>query len=137
MTLTTGRSKAGFTLSELLLTLVILSFGLVTIVGSYITAASVLNSALNRIQAIEFLKDKLSKLTQEAIEKKGLDSQSLNEQVIINNRPSDYNLEISPLKASENLDLSDKLNLVRLSLSFKERNIEKNVNILGVLEKKE
>ncbi|MDP3142734.1 MAG: hypothetical protein Q8N14_02135, partial [Candidatus Omnitrophota bacterium] len=114
-----------------------LSFGLVAIVGSYLTAANALNTCQNRLKVIEFLQGKLAILQQETIEQNGLKPATLNEDTTLNNRPATYVLEISALPATEELDLSDKLNTAKLSLAWKERNIEKDASIFTYLEKKQ
>lgn len=126
----------GFTLTELLLSTVILSFGLVAIIGSYLTAANALDSTQNRLKAIEILQGKLAILQQETIEQNGLTPATFKEDTTLNNRLATYALEISALPATEELDLSGKLNTVKLSLVWKERNIDKDATIFTYLEKK-
>jgi len=138
MTLSAGKNNSfGFTLTELLLSTVILSFGLVAIIGSYLISANGLNISQNRLRAIEFLQGKWAILQQEAIEQNGLNPTTSKEEVNLNNRPATYALEISDLPATEDLDLSSKLNLVKLSLAWKERNIDKDAVIFTYLEKKQ
>lgn len=123
-----------FTLAELLLSVVILSFGLVAIIGTYLTAANALDSSQNRLQAVEFLQEKLGLLEEEVVAQN--DILPTNEEITLNNRPATYNLEVSDLPAAEGVDLGADLNLVELSLSWKERNVDKDVSIFSYLEKK-
>ena len=126
----------GFTLTELLLSLVILSFGLVAIIGSYLTATNALNASQNRLRAVELLQKKFALLKQKVIEQNGLDAVTFSEPAVLNNRPAVYSEETSALNNSPGLDLSQELNLVKLSLAWKERNIDKDVSILTYLEKR-
>jgi len=137
MILTIGRNNnsSGFTLAELLLSVVILSFGLVAIIGSYMTVANALEGSQNRLKAIEFLQDKLAILQQGIIEENY--PEPSRGQVALNNRPATYTLEISNLPTFEEIDLNDKLSLVKLSLAWKERNIDKDASVSTYLKKKQ
>jgi prepilin-type N-terminal cleavage/methylation domain-containing protein len=126
----------GFTLAELLISVVILSFGLVAIIGSHLTAVNTLNTSQNRITAVEFLQNKLGLLKQEALEQNGLLPADYNEKTILNNRPATYRAEISSLPVLAGLDLSEELALVKLSLAWKERDINKDAALFIYLEKK-
>lgn len=129
-------APTGLTLIELMLSVVVLSFGLVAIIGSFLTATSALNTSQNRLKAIELLQKRLALLKQESIEQNGLDETTFSEPVVLNNRPAHYSEEISSLPNLPSLDLSQELNLVKLSLAWKERNIDKDVSVFTYLEKK-
>jgi prepilin-type N-terminal cleavage/methylation domain-containing protein len=128
------RSNKGFTLTELLLSVVILSFGLVAIIGTYLTAANALDHSQNRLEAVAFLQDKLVTLNQDIMEQQF--PEAVSESVLLNHRPATYILDISALAVTDKPDLSDKLDLAKLSLAWKERNIDKDVSVFTYLEKK-
>jgi len=129
-------SLTGFTLAELLLSVVILSFGLVGVIGSYLTAANALDSGQNRLRAVELLQGKLTALQKDVIEGDGLSPASSSEEIMLYNRPATYSLEIASDVTDGELDLSKELNSVKLSLAWKERNIEKDVSVFTYLENK-
>lgn len=64
--------ERSFTLIELLISVAILGFGLVTVIQSYIISANALNISQNYINAMRIAKDKLSELELAAYEKEGL-----------------------------------------------------------------
>ncbi len=128
-------NRFAFTLAELLLSVVILSFGLSAIIGTYMTAASALDTSRNRNRAVEILKEKFAALKEETVKNGGIEPRSLHEEITLNNRPAAYDLEIVPLPALDELDLGKYLNSIKLSLSWKERNIPKDISVITYLEK--
>lgn len=129
--------KKGFTLVELLISLVILSFGLVAIVGSFLVANRALSHSQNRLKAVEFLREKLFLLKQEALENGGLEPKEESLETKVGSRACVYKLEIAPVAPGPDVDLSQELNLVKLSLDWKEANIAKDVSVWTCLEKKQ
>ncbi|MFZ5801374.1 MAG: type IV pilus modification PilV family protein [Candidatus Omnitrophota bacterium] len=134
----TGKgNNQGFTLAELMLSVVILSFGLVTIIGSFLVANRALNHSHNRLKAIEFLREKLFLLKVEALESGGLNPEEKSIKVALAGRPAVYKLEISPFTSVSDIDLSEELNLVKLSLGWKEANVGKELSVWTCLERKQ
>jgi prepilin-type N-terminal cleavage/methylation domain-containing protein len=129
-----GGHFRGFTLIELILSVLILSFGLVAIIGAYISVNNGLNSIQNRLAAVEFLKEKYALLRQKAIEEGGFKPFDLKEEVVLNGRPAVYGLQISSLSSSDNPDLSRDLNSAGLSLSWKEHGVDKKISISTYIE---
>ena len=140
MILSTGKNNPkficlGFTLAELLLSVVVLSFGLAAIIGAYLIAGSALEGSQSRGRAVEILKEKFATLKEDSLKNGGVEPQTLREEVALNSRPASYSLEIVPLAAVEELDLGEYLNSAKLSLSWKERNISKDISVIAYREK--
>jgi|GEM_PF-1959328 len=76
MTLRTGNNSKpfseGFTLVEALLTMVILSIGIMGILGAYRTSLNALEVVRDNTQALNFLKEKLAEIEKKAVEKQNL-----------------------------------------------------------------
>ena len=68
----TGRTKRGFTLIEIMLTVAILSFGLVIILQSFATALDGLKRTRGVSVASSLLEEKMEELTEKAKEEEGM-----------------------------------------------------------------
>lgn len=124
-------------MAELLISVVILSFGLVAIVGSFLVANRALSHSQNRLKAIEFLRGELFLLKQKVLENGGLEPVQESIDTSMGSRACAYKLEVVPLVPGPQIDLSKELNLVKLSLSWKEANIAKDVSVWTCLERKQ
>lgn len=129
------QNPAGFTLVELMVAVSILSLGIVLVSRSFLSAASALNSAQSKIEAVQFLEGKISLLEEKAKQEKGLSAEEgKEEETVINNRVSVYNSEIIPLEAE---GLEENINEARLKLTWKENNINKNETMGSYFKNKE
>lgn len=129
------QNPAGFTLVELMVAVSILSLGIVLVSRSFLSAASALNSAQSRIEAVQFLEGKISLLEEKAKQEKGLSAEEgKEEETVINNRVSVYNSEIIPLETE---GLEENINEARLKLTWKENNINKNETMGSYFKNKE
>jgi len=116
-----------FTLIELLISVVILGFGLVIVIQSYITSASALNISQNYVEAMRLAKDKLVELESVSYENNGLlpgaESNSGTEKV----SSRDINWATEVREISDPDYLTEKLVEVCVKLNWKEAGKAKDV----------
>lgn len=124
----------GFTLIELMVTVCILSIGLVIVMRSLLTVAGALDTSQNKIKAVQFMDEKLSRIQQTALEEAGINYGTEQGETLLGSRKATWNLEIIPLEDEE---LEGYLNKVILTVSWKEANIPKNAALVTYLENKE
>ena len=129
-------SKRGLALMEVMVSVAIMSVGLVAIIQAFITAVGALRTAQNRVYARQILEDKMIEIEQELIEEGGVEPGSSRGEIELGNRSFDWSLEISPVEEGEELDLSEELNESRLSVSWQEANRAKDVLLVTYLENK-
>lgn len=125
--------EKSFTLVELMISVTILSLGIVMVTRSLLGSASALDATQNRIDAARFLDGRMAELQIEALKSGGVKIASLQEDVKLNSRQATYRLDISALQAESE---EPKLNRVDLALSWKESNVGKDEFLSGYLPNK-
>lgn len=129
-----ARLLAGFTLVEIMISVVILGVGLTAVANSYIVALRGANTAVNNIAALNLAGEKLDALELLSL-KDGL-SVSGSRSILkssLNNKSYDYTEEIVEITQSE--DLAKYLVQACLRLSWQEKNATKNVTFSTYLPK--
>ena len=120
----------GFTLVELMISVLILGVGLTAVANSYILALRGANSAQNNISALMLAKEKFENL--ELVSLKGaLPSTASLEVIKFSNKDYNYQQEIAQL--TEPADLAKYLVSACLSVSWPEKNSSKNVTLATYL----
>jgi len=126
--------KKGFTLIELMVAVCILSIGLVIVMRSLLTVAGALDTGRNKIKAVQFMDEKLSRIRQNALEETGINYGTEQGETNLGNHRATWNLKIIPIEDEE---LKGYLNKVILTVSWREANIPKNAVLVTYLENKE
>jgi type II secretory pathway pseudopilin PulG len=125
--------EKSFTLVELMISVTILSLGIVMVTRSLLGSASALDATQNRIDAARFLDGRMAELQIEALKSGGVKITSLQEDIKLNSRQATYRLDISALETESE---EPKLNRVDLALSWKESNVGKDEFLSGYLPNK-
>lgn len=131
-----NKIKQAFTFIELMITLVILMAGLVAIIQGFITAAHAVNNAQNNIAAIQFLDSKMQELEAGSRKNNGIKKDALTGNFTSDTRAFNWSLDIAAVEKSQPIDLSEDLNEVRLSVSWQERGLSKDLSVLTYLRNK-
>lgn len=132
--LRTPNSKLAFTLVELMISVVILGFGLCVVIQSYMSALSGFNTSQNYIEAMRFAKEKESELEIAAYENKGLLPEAKSGETILGSREFHWKTEVSEIPNSGNF--SNDFVMAAVSMDWRERNIQKNNAIVTYLPKR-
>lgn len=128
-------SQKGFTLVEVMLSVLILGLGLVVIANSYLAALRGINTSQNNIQAMVLAKEKLDELEVSSLEKKGLSALSASETLRSLGRNYNYSLNITEI--TEPKDIAKYLVKACLVFNWQEQNAEKNATLSTYLPKYE
>jgi len=116
----------GFTLVEVMISVLILGFGLTLVANSYIVALRGVNSTANNIAALALAKEKLAALEISGL-KDGL-AVSVTRSVLKSSAKNyDYKQEITEITQPK--DLAKSFVQACLSLSWQEQNATKNVTL--------
>ena len=114
--------RKAFTLVELMIASTILSIGIVMVLRSFLSSASVLDTGENRIMAAQFLEQKMAGLEEEAVKNGEIDPLNSEEQLLLNNRKAVFTTEIAHL---EDEAIAEKISLATLTLSWREAGKER------------
>jgi len=114
--------KRAFTLVELMIAATILSIGIVMVLRSFLSNASVLDTGGNRIRAVHFLANQMAELELLAMTEGKLEAQSSQEETTLKNRKATFSSEVV---FSEDELIAERLSIATLGLSWKETNIER------------
>jgi len=125
--------KRGFTLVEVMVSVVILGSGLVLVANSYIVAAKGVNSTANNITALNLAQEKLQALEVLSL-KEGLSV--LDTQDVLKSNFKNYNYTQEITEITEPLDLAKNFVQACASISWQEQNTTKNVTLSTFLPKK-
>jgi len=142
-----GRGVTGFTFIELMISIVILYFGLCVILNSFIGAIRALNAGQNYVESASLAREKIEEMEIASYENKGLaiDTQSgsftsrgrnfswRSETTEISDRSEDHDLVSD--SQSHSPELAKEMLLVKVSLNWKERGIPKSSSIVTYLPK--
>ena len=133
MTLPTGVSRLrGFTLVEIMISVVILGVGLTSVANSYILALRGANSAGNNISALMIAKEKFENLEFASL-KGALPFSSAAE--IIKSSTKDFNYQEEISEITDSADLAKYLVSACLTTSWTEKSSLKNVTLATYLFK--
>jgi len=116
----------GFTLVEVMISVVILGFGLTLVANSYIVALRGVNSTANNIGALRLAKEKLEALEVLSL-KDGLSASVT--QGILESPAKNYDYKQEIIEITQSDDLTKSLVQACLSLNWREQNATKNVTL--------
>jgi hypothetical protein len=119
-----------------MITIVILAVGLVLIIQGFITATGALNTTQNYSVAMQFLEAKMQEIEASARINNGVKKQDANGEFSSRMRNFTWNQEVAGVEKSEDLDLSEDLNELRLKVAWQERNIPKDLSVITYLRNK-
>jgi type II secretion system protein I len=108
--------RAGFTLVEALLTMVILSIGIIAILGAYRTSLNALEAIRDNAQALSLLKEKMADIEIKAVERQNLTPGASRGSEIAGESSLGWESNIQPLEMDDS-KLKNCLNEVRVSVS--------------------
>lgn len=122
----------GFTLVEIMISVVILGVGLSAVANSYILASRGASSAANKVSALILAKEKFDNF--KLVSLKGA-SVGLSQPLTVKSSTKDYRYqeEISEITAAQ--DLAKNLVLATATISWSERNSPKNVTLVSYFPK--
>lgn len=132
--LKTQNSKLAFTLVELMISVVILGFGLCVIIQSYASALSGFNISQNYIAAMRFTKEKQTELELFSYENNGLLPDTKSGEITQGPRKFSWKTEISEIIKPEYLNKD--FVTATISLEWQERNIPKRSVLITYLPKR-
>lgn len=128
--------RKGFTLIELMLSVVILGFGLVIIIQSFLLSLNGLNISQNYIKALSFAQDKLTALELAAYENNGLlpglAPESGKEH--LGSREFTWVSEVKEIIEPDYL--TEELVQGCIKLNWKERNINRDISLANYFPRK-
>lgn len=119
---------------ELMLSVVILGFGLSVVIRSYMSALSGFETTQNYIEAIRFAKDKIDELTVQSFESNGLLLESKTGQFRKGAREFVWKTEVSEIKTPEYLNKD--FVAASVNLDWQEKNTVKNCFIATYMTKR-
>ncbi len=128
------KTACAFTLVELMISVVILGFGLAIVIQSYMSALSGFNTSQNYIAAMRFAKEKAAELEVAAYENKGLLPEAKSGETTFGAREFHWKTEVSEVPNSGNF--SNAFLVAAISMDWQERNIHKNSAIVTYLPKR-
>lgn len=135
MTWLIGNNK-GFTFIELMVTVIVLTVGLVLIIQGFITAAGALNNMQDNIQAVRFLDLKMQELEASAGKDNGIKRGNSEGKFSSGAKDFNWSLEVIGVEKEKDLDLSEDLNEVRLKVSWQEKGLPKDLSAAAYLRNK-
>jgi prepilin-type N-terminal cleavage/methylation domain-containing protein len=123
--------KKGFTLVELILTISILSIGIVFVLRSFLSITDAINSVSKKIKAIKFLEEKMGEVEEEV--KRGIfDFEDKEGEVVLDKYPCRWQLEVKthPVELEIEEEMEEELKVkefkeVILSIFWQEKNKER------------
>ncbi|MDD5119976.1 MAG: prepilin-type N-terminal cleavage/methylation domain-containing protein [Candidatus Omnitrophica bacterium] len=122
----------GFTLVEIMISVLILGIGLTVVANSYIAALRGINSTANIIGALNLASQKLEAL--EVLSLTGSSSVS-GSSGLLQSTLRDYNYTQEVAEVSQPENLTEYLNQVCLNLSWREQNVRKHITLSTYLFK--
>jgi len=108
----------GFSLVELMITVSILTVGIVIILRSFLTNTQAIDSMSNRLKSLEALSSKAAELEKQSLENNGLAEWSGQEDIAIGLRQAILSAEVAPFKIEEDEDPA--LSKIKLRISWQE-----------------
>lgn len=140
------KSLTGFTLIELMVTISILSIGIVTVLRSFLNITSALDISSNQINALHLLERKLNQLEEESMRYGGLELKQEQEDIMVGSRVGVLSLETEVLDIEKKDDSEvgneeeeelKRLNIVNLTAKWKEGKKVRKLKLLTYFPSKE
>lgn len=128
--------KKAFTFVELMVTVVILMSGLILIIQSFVSAAGAFNTTQNYIQVLQFLDAKMQETESLARINNGLRREDSKGEFSFGPRNFEWVLEVTGVEKTEELDLSEDLNKVILTVTWTEKNYPKKLSLETLVKNK-
>lgn len=128
------RAKKSISLLELMLTMVILSIGLISILRSFFSIAGAINYAQNKIAAIQFLDAKMAGFEEMALEGSKFLEDEFEEDVRLNERDFHWKAYFSPIFYNENE--IEGIKEASIIIAWKEANRNKDEKLITYLKLK-
>ena len=125
--------KEGFTFIELMISIVILYFGLCVILNSFIGAIRALNAGQNYVESASFAREKIEEMEIASYENKGLAIDKQSGSLTLRGR--DFSWRSETAEIADRSELAKEMLLVQVSLDWKERGIPKSSSIVTYLPK--
>jgi len=122
----------GFTLVEVMISVLILGFGLTLVANSYIVALRGVNSTANNVGALSLAREKFDALEVSSL-KDGLSASVA--QSVLKSCAKNYDYKQEIVEITQPKDLAKSLVQACLSLSWREQNATKNVALSTYLPK--
>lgn len=127
------RSKANrlaraFTLIELMISVAILSVGIVFILRSFLSNVSALDSGSNYIRALQFLDQKLVEVEHEIKREKGIELGTQQGEVMIGARPALWTFQVLSLENEEKEEIKD-ICKVKITLTWREAGKSRQIGL--------
>lgn len=126
-------ARRGFTLVELMLAVSILSIGIVSILRSFLSAASAFDSASNSIKALQELQAGMADWEEKAIQEGGVTPGRTEDKLRLDSRDAFRKTEIVSLEMEELENLTE----IKITLSWHENNKENNRSLATYLKRKD
>ena len=133
----TRNREHAFTLIELLISVVVLGFGLAVVIRSFSSSISGLNASQNYVEALKFAKQKLTEFKIKAYEYGGLFEFGTESGIEkLGTRDFEWSAEVKEL-GNDLEDLPEKLVAVCIRLDWKEANVVKDISLATYLPRYE
>ncbi len=126
--------KQGFTLVELMVSVVILGFGLSIVIQSYMSALAGLDTSKNMVEAMFFAQKKIDELSSDAYKNNGTLAETDSGVVKLGERFFNWKTEVRGIEEPEYL--SGNFMAAEVSVDWKERNVGKNAALAIYLPKR-
>ena len=126
--------KKGFTLVELMVSVVILGFGLSIVIQSYMSALAGLDTSKNMVESMFFAQKKIEELISDSYKNNGSLPESDSGVIKLDKKFFNWKTEISGIEEPEYL--SGNFMAAEVSVDWKERNVDKNMAVAIYLPKR-
>jgi type II secretion system protein I len=120
----------GFTLVELLVTVSILTIGVISVLRSFLSVSGAFSRSNNLFNAAWYLEKKISDIEEEAIKEEGLEAGREEGEFNIEGRRFSWLMDIEELEEEQNLTR------LFLEVAWREGNQERNISLITYLENK-
>jgi len=135
MILRIGSKIKAFTLVELLISVVILGFGLCVVIRSYMSSLSALDTSQNYVEATRLTQTKLSELELLAVDQKGLEPFHDSGESLIGARKASWKIEVGDIQEPREEEIKEDFVMAQVSVSWQERNAPRNSALVTYLPK--
>lgn len=134
------KPRLGFTLVELMVSVSILSIGIVGVLRSFISMSSVLEISANRLEAARILEVRMDGIEEELVKDSEWEVQPEEEELILGNRAAEYTLEVSDFDLRPEEEEPEKEPIIiteaKMNLAWKEGQISKDAWFATYFQKK-
>ncbi len=127
-------NKKSISLIELMLTVTVLSIGIILVLRSFFSVANALNYAQNKIIALQFLDAKMGHFQETVLEEEKFPEEGFQGDARLNEKDFHWKAELFSIFSGEE-ELED-IKEIRLTISWKEANRYKDEKLVSYLELK-